>query len=212
MNHIEELRKKRFQFMNKLYELSEGDQYNVLNGYEIGDELGFEKKESDTICQYLEGEGLIKDLQEIGELTITITHFGVCEVEKALFSPEKPTEYFPPTINIINVHKMENSLIQQNTSHSTQQATFSLQNIQDISEFVKLLERKITQLNVSVDELSEIQADIATLKAHVNSKKPKFNVIKESLLSIKKILEGATGSIVASEFLRNLTTIIAYFK
>ena len=100
MASIDELQKKRFQFLHRLYEKTEGNEREMINELELGNELGFDKAETEIISQYLVGEYL---MEYAARRAIVITHQGVIEVEGALLHPEEPTQYFPP-VNIINIH------------------------------------------------------------------------------------------------------------
>ena len=55
MTDIDEKKKKRFQFLHKLYELSDGNERKIFSKYKIGEELDFEKDETIEIYQYLKG-------------------------------------------------------------------------------------------------------------------------------------------------------------
>ena len=57
MTTIVELKKMRFQYLNLLYEKSKGDKFYRINMNVVGDELGFKRDETNSITQYLEGEG-----------------------------------------------------------------------------------------------------------------------------------------------------------
>ena len=81
---------------------------SLFTGFDIwknGDELGFSRDETERIIDYLAGENHTEH-QTIDE--ISLTHFGMRQVEEALFHPERSTHYFP-TVNIINMHYMEGS-------------------------------------------------------------------------------------------------------
>ena len=43
----------------------------------------------------------------------------------------------------------------------------------------------------------EVEAEIGTLESQYASPKPKNNIIKESLISLRRIFEGASGSAAA---------------
>jgi hypothetical protein len=118
MSAIEEMKKKRFQFLRRLYELTGGDELECLNLYDIGEELGFNRKLTKNIVQYLEREGLIKVIGDQGGIA-GISHWGVREVEEALSNPDEPTHYFPP-VNIISIGQMISSQIQQASPEATQ--------------------------------------------------------------------------------------------
>lgn len=98
MNDIEQKQKQRFQFLQLVYEKSDGDESRQINSQEIGLELGFDVETTTTIMQYLSGEGLIRILVRHGP--IKITHDGVVEIENALANPQSPTTYFPPAIHL----------------------------------------------------------------------------------------------------------------
>jgi DNA-binding MarR family transcriptional regulator len=207
MRNIEELKKMRFNFLNLLYEKSGGDKFNrsmVMN--EIGAELGYEHADIQKICQYLEGEGLIEHVRMGGG--IAITHYGVKEVEEAISNPEEPTHYFPP-VNIINIHHMEGSQIQQGTNSSNQTGAFTLTNGIEINDFLKNLKGQLAELALNNEDESEIKSDIATLESQIDSSRPKPGIIKESLLSIQRILEGATGAVVAQQLLPYVSVLLA---
>ena len=119
MDHIEELKAKRFQFLKKLYDKSDGDTLKICDIYSLGETLGFDKKTNDKITQYLIHEGLIKwELKG----AVSITHAGLCEVEEALSNPDKSTEHFPPVniISIGSIGQMISSQIQQAGDLATQ--------------------------------------------------------------------------------------------
>ena len=56
---IMENKVKRFKFLKLLYEVTGGNQSYFVNMWEVGQELGYDRKDIDLICQYLKGEGLI---------------------------------------------------------------------------------------------------------------------------------------------------------
>ena len=208
MASIDELQKKRFQFLHRLYEKTEGNEREMINELELGNELGFDKAETEIISQYLVGEYL---MEYAARRAIAITHQGVIEVEGALLHPEEPTQYFPP-VNIINIHHMEGSQIQQGTVSSNQTGNFRLTNTPDFNDFIRLLKEKHPELNLNEEDGSEINAEISTLESQIGSSRPKPGIIQESLLSIKRILEGAGGAIVAQQLLPFIPSLLDALK
>lgn len=208
MSTIEELRKKRFNFLRLCYEKSGGDRFTGFGLWEIGDELGFSRDEAERIIDYLAGENLIEH-QTVGE--ISLTHFGIRQVEEALSHPERPTHYFP-AVNIINIHHMEGSQIQQGVTGSNQSGTFEFKNKNDIAKFIDLLKPKLADLRLGPEEESEVQADIVTIEAQLSTSRPKPTILKESLLSIQRIVEGAAGAIVAQQLLPYIPALLALFN
>ncbi len=205
MASIDELQKKRFQFLHRLYEKTEGNEREMINVWELGNELGFDKAETERISQYLEGEYL---MEYAARGAVAITHQGVIEVEDALLHPEEPTQYFPP-VNIINIHHMQNSQIQQGTIKSTQSQIRELKINNDIQEFVELLKNKLPDLGLNVEDMSEIEADIKTVQSQVVSSRPKKGVLIECLSSMQRVLEGVAGSLVAQQLITLIPPLIA---
>jgi hypothetical protein len=206
MVHIDELRKKRFQFLHRLYERTEGNEREMINMWELGNELGFDRAETDRISQYLVGEYLMEYAAQGG--IIAITHQGVIEVEDALSNPEEPTQYFPP-VNIINIHHMQNSQIQQGTVESTQSQHIELKTKNDIFEFVELVKSKLPDLSLNAEDMAEIEADINTVQSQISSSRPKKSILRECLSSMQRLLEGIAGSVVAQQLIPLIPPLIA---
>jgi len=203
MNTIEEKRKQRFQFLKRLYELSGGDKFKSFEMFEIGKELGFDKKLTANIAQYLEGEMLIEYIAFGG--IIAITHNGIVEVEEALSNPDEPTEHFP-ALNIISVGQMVNSQIQQASPQSIQLITIDQSKINEIKQFLSELKKSIDQLGLIKEQVTELQSEIKTIEAQITSSKPKSIILTESLKTIRNILEGVAGGFIASGLLQSLNT------
>lgn len=208
MTTIEEIKRKRFQFLLRLYELTEGDEHKFVSMWEIGQELGFQVDLTQKITQYLTGEGLIK-FQAIGGI-IGITHWGVREIERALSNPDEPTTHFLPvsTINIVSVERMIDSQIQQAGSKSTQVVTICEERLEELKEIIQLLKDSVDQLGLSLLQKSDLQAEIHTIEAQMLSSKPKNKIITECLKSIRSILESAAGSILAANLLSRIFALL----
>ena len=151
---IKESGKMSFQFLNLLYEKTGGDKFGCEIMWDIGSELGFERSVIQSITQHLESEGLIEYVTFGGE--IAITHYGVKEVEKAISRPETATHYFPP-VNIINIHHMEDSQIQQGNVSSNQAGAFKLSNGAEINNFLILLRQGLPKFSLSSENESELK-------------------------------------------------------
>lgn len=71
-----------------------------------------------------------------------------------------------------------------------------------INELVKDLSDKIISMKLDENKSRDVEADIKTIDAQLSASKPKLNIIKESLNSLKIILESAAGNVIAAEFLK----------
>ncbi|MDP2301651.1 MAG: hypothetical protein Q8N03_04405 [Ignavibacteria bacterium] len=206
MEQIIELKRKRFMFLETLYNKSGGDEHNFFNMFEIGKELGFDYQETKNIVHYLDGEGLTKFFAIGGE--IVITHYGIVEIERALSNPEESTTYFPP-VSIINIHHMENSQIQQGNINSKQIVNLTIGNNNNFKDFIEILKRRKSELKLDIEDEKELDAEISTIEAQLNSSKPKKNILLESIGSLTSILESAAGSILATELLPKIPLLLS---
>lgn len=88
------------------------------------------------------------------------------------------------------------SQIQSGTEGSTQEIGEISINTEAIQEFVNILKSKLGDITFSGDDKEELNAEVSTIESQVKSPKPKLPFIKESLSTVRRILEGASGSAV----------------
>lgn len=106
-----------------------------------------------------------------------------------------------------NIGSMQNSQLQQGLSNSTQSLNVTQTSV-DLADFIKNLKKSIPRLNLEPEDLAELKVEVSTIENQRSSPKPKKIIISESLKSIRNILEGATGSIIATELLKQLASVI----
>lgn len=92
---------------------------------------------------------------------------------------------------------VENSQIQQRTISSTQTMTLAPVDLSVVSQLVAALEKALSGLRTDTDVVRELRAEFVTLRAQIDSPKPKEGIIRESLLSVRRIAEGAAGKLLA---------------
>ncbi|MBU1619060.1 MAG: hypothetical protein KJ556_10395 [Gammaproteobacteria bacterium] len=98
----------------------------------------------------------------------------------------------------------------QDSNHSSQSLVNSKElDLNDLLSIVTIFKEQLNKLEVSNDLRKEVEAEIGTLEVQIQSPKPKMVIIGESIKTIRNICEGATGSILASEFLLKLTPFLA---
>jgi len=112
------------------------------------------------------------------------------------------------TYNIKNyIHgNIQDSQIQIEAQNSTQAKTVEF----DVGQVIKLIEAlKITIDIVGINQHGklELQSEIQTLEAQAKSPKPNNSIIAESLSSVRRILEGTSGNLVASGLLNQIGTL-----
>jgi hypothetical protein len=203
-NKIQEIRRRRFQYLQKLYDITRGYELIDVDSVELGDQLGFTHDETDRIYDYLIGEYLIR---AVASTKISITHHGIVEVEAAITKPDEPTTYFPP-INYIHVEQMSGSQIQQGTQQSTQVMNYSENDFKEMLNFIAELKNQLSELKLDPEPQAEIESDIATIETQIKSPRPKSIIVRECLTSLRTILENAAGSVIAALLLSHITTLI----
>ena len=197
--------------MKAIYEASQGSEGVSVSGPELLEQLGLSDQELGDACAYLKGEYLIATTNTTwGHYTphdITITHRGIKEMEKSLHSPTMPTRHFPPVVSIVNVHgNVTNSAIQSG-SPGAHQEVYSKIETRDLRDFLGQLEEAVPALVLPLEENQVLVTDIATVKAQLDSPKPKQAIVRESLHSVRAILEGAGGNLAATGLLDALLHI-----
>jgi len=203
MNAAEEMKDKRSQFLHKLYELTGGDEYKWIKMSRIGEELGFDGDLTVKIAQYLIGEGLIvvqsTYVGDPSKYLIGISHDGIREVKETVSNPDTPT-YHPP-VNIINIGQANNSQFQQGSPEAIQVVNIGEDRYEELKEIIQSLKDSIDQLGLEQQQKDDLEAEIQTIDAQMSSSKPKAAIITECLGSIRRIIEGAAGSVLASSLL-----------
>lgn len=202
---INKVRSDRFLFLKALYEASGGDEFKMLNMFNIGAALGFDREYAANIFDYLKGEGLAIP-QALGGI-IGITHDGIRTFENALSQPDKPTLHFP-AVNIINVGSMVNSQIQQTSPNSKQTLSFGEERFDELQKLLADIKASIDKLGLKPQSQADIEGDITSAESQLKSSKPKTSVITECLHSIRSILESAVGSVLASDFMAKLSVFL----
>ena len=202
MDTIAERRLQRFRFLKFLYEQTRGSEAQNVPHDDIAQSIGLSQDDFRDAWLYLSHEGLISGTRG----STRLTHAGIVEVEAALSQPDKPTEHFP--VNIIHIEKMSHSLIQQGTEGSTQSGTFTSLDPAAVAEFIRGLKTQIPQVGLTGDDAAEVQSDIATIESQLSSPRPKAEIIKESLRSIRNIAEGTVGSMAASGIIAGIAKLL----
>ena len=212
MNQVDRRRAQRTQFMNELYDIVDGADFEPVDAGRVAKRLGLDNSrpedqtESLKITRYLEGEGLVK-LTARGNV-VSLTHRGVREVEQARDQPEAPTKHFAP-INLVYAETITNSAIQQGSPGATQSLTVTTQsNLQELRNFLRSVRDSMDQLGLDEERQAELEADVATLEAQVASPRPKDEVIKPGLQSIGRVLEGAVAGATGSSLFEAAQTLI----
>jgi len=102
------------------------------------------------------------------------------------------------TYNITNnIGTMQNSMLQQAASGSSQSQSNSLP-VSELTAFIEAFNANSENLGLSQDLLEELESDIESIKVQLASPKPKPGIIRSLLGSVKSVLEQTTSSVIAS--------------
>lgn len=205
---VDEIRQKRFLFLKNLYDISNASSSKLVSKLEIMSILNIKDQDAQEIIQYLYNEGLIYNLTIDNQMMIS--HQGIKEVEDSLTKPTLATSHFPAQItynNTINIEKMENSQLQQGTHNSTQNTTFNINDKDLFNKFIEDIKQELPNLHLNSNDESVINSDITTIESQFLSSRPKFGIIKESIQSIKHILEGTASNIIATKLLETIPVL-----
>lgn len=202
---IEDKKKERFLFLQKMYETTDGNSGYIVDMWEVGSELGFDREKIRNLVGYLRDEGLLESKTLGGG--ISITHAGIIEIEYSLTNPNSPTDHFLP-INVIHIENMNNSAIQQGSNCSTQSINFNVDKSGDLKKIINEIESIKEQLTLDRLVFEELVSEIDTLKSQVKSPKPKNIIVTESLKTIRGILEGVVGNAATPMILTMIDNMI----
>lgn len=130
------------------------------------------------------------------------------KIEKEFY--KSSLERQTPVMNITHIKHMESSQFQQGTINSTQRGTFNINHQKELAHFIELLKDKLPKLGIAEDDKPLIEADIKTVEAQIESGRP--DIVKERFLSIQRILGRAGETIITSELLHFLPSLLDIIK
>lgn len=103
-----------------------------------------------------------------------------------------------------HIGSMVDSQLQQYSSGTQQMGM----NTQAIAAFTEAIRAAMEELRLSKESQAELEAEITTIQAQLNSPKPKGGVVRACLTSAKTILEGAMGNVAAAPLLAQLHLLL----
>lgn len=178
------------KFQRKLSQMAEFDtNYN----------FHFGKSQIDQIINYVRSTIL--------EWSLKLEADGILGEDMSFSSDErraaKASRY---TVN--NYHgNISNSQFQQDTVGSSQTMNIQTLNLDEVKSIITMLKSHLEELNLNPELNAEIVSEIRTIEAQMNSPKPKRPIVVESLSSIRSVLEGITGSLIASGILYEIAKL-----
>ena len=125
------------------------------------------------------------------------------------FSKEEKETANGVSYNINNFYgDVTHSQVQQGSNHSTQSQDNTGVDIDSLMTLVAAIREAMHATNMEPDQLEELTGDLDTLSAQAKSPRPKVAILKESLLSIQRIIEGASGGAIV-RYLPQISAFLA---
>ena len=128
--------------------------------------------------------------------------------EGMTFSDSEKTEAGKHSYNVNNFYgSVTGTQIQQSSSGSEQSIEVKGVSMDSVAQFIKALRSELPTLPIGDDVNRELSSDMATVEAQIVSPNPKDNIVRASLGSIRRILEGAGGGAAAQLLLIQLQSL-----
>lgn len=103
---------------------------------------------------------------------------------------------------------VNNSQIQQGTAHSAQSLVAVLPDMTALRDFIRRLSDEAPKLGLAQVDSAQLEAEVQTVNTQVSSPRPNITVIGEALRSIRNILEGCVGGILATGLLNEIGALL----
>jgi len=117
--------------------------------------------------------------------------------EGMTFSDDEKNEVVKHSYNVNNFYgEVTGSQIQQSSTDSQQSQNIHNFSMENISKFISDLKDNLGSIELDEESKKELNAEISTVEIQAASPKPKEGIVKESLGSIRRILEGASGGAI----------------
>ncbi|PHM48716.1 AbiTii domain-containing protein [Xenorhabdus sp. KK7.4] len=121
--------------------------------------------------------------------------------DKMSFTKEEKQAAAQVTYQVTNnIQNMNNSQLQQDSAGANQTLIVN-EAPKDFSNFIEQFKKVHENLELNELRRKELNTEIATMELQLDSPHPKQIIISESVKSIRSILEGITGSVIATGLL-----------
>jgi hypothetical protein len=125
--------------------------------------------------------------------------FALRQFDVGFLDPSEP-EVPAVANNSINIGTMSGGAIQQGSPGATQTVEFKL-NVEVALAAVHTFESELSKVRIDDGAVTELAADIATIKAQLSKPSPSIGILQEAGKSIRNIVEGIAGGILTSPVL-----------
>ena len=110
-----------------------------------------------------------------------------------------------PAHHVANYGTMIGSSIQQGSPGASAIVTYS---VEDQREFIQRVRETIPELSLSTEQMRTIETDLRTVELQLSLDRPRKVILNECWSSVRNILEGVAGSLVATGLLNGLAKLL----
>lgn len=127
--------------------------------------------------------------------------------EGILFSEKEKQEASKQSYTVNNFYGSTSGVqIQQHTQHSTQ-TQINQMDLEKVESFLLKLQENLNELKLDNTTRETIEVELSVISKQLQSNKPETSIIRESMSTIRNIIEGVSGSLIASGLLHELSKI-----
>lgn len=206
MPSLNEKRTLRTTIMRWLYEATQGDEREIVNGQGFSSIDSVDVGEIAAAIKYLEGEYLLEAHWTMGPSLphLQILHGGVVEMERALRTRDEETSHFVPlnSISITNVYgDLNTSQYQQGTSNSSQVLVIQGNEIEQCRILVSAIRENLTELGVSEEVVVELSSDLDSIEEELLKPSPRTSILKAFFGGVRLVIQGAVTETISQKLL-----------
>ncbi len=128
--------------------------------------------------------------------------------EGLTFSPTEKAAAATATHNVTNFYGAVSGVQVQQAGSNAIQLSTTLPDPEALGAFLEQIRAETPKLGLSTELQAELVAEADTLEIQARSPRPKPTIIKESLRSVRTILEGAAGGAAGQALLVGLTKLL----
>jgi len=193
--------------LKKTYDIYVRDNYNdsyQFNSFLIGSYLGIENNNKvNSAVKYLIENGYFeKIIITRYYIMYSLTNDGINFMENESIEENEKT---PISITNNFYSEVTNSQIQQFSNNSVQTINQEI-NTEKIYEIIKIIEENYK--NLDTNSRKSIEPNIEDIKTEIKKTNPDNKIIKQCFQTIRNVLEGVVGNIIAAGILYYLRQVI----
>ena len=147
----------------------------------------------------------MKPLAERYDTFGTKLAFALRQFDVGLLDPAEPSTPLSMT-NSIAIETMVGGVLQQGTSHSTQNVQMGDVNLDDAKVAVSELQKALTSLPAQVAD--ELRPDIDTIAAQLAKPKPSLQIVREAGTTLRNLSEGVIAGALTPVFVSALASVL----